>query len=360
MAEYTPNYRLIKPGIEDNYNVADFNGNADIIDEQLRLAAETGKTAEELVQELALVSEKLDAAEKLLRTAVTVLAPAGTAVSMAKDDVSVRGTAGADHEVKLVLPEIGEWQLSYEYAGASYQRAVDVEHYGNMVLAAAPVLEAAPWAYIDRISREGLAAEVFDIGDEKTVSIGGVDYAVVLLGYDHDELATPSGGRTRAGMTFQLKHCLADPCQWHSDSSYEGGWVNSELRVNTLSAVREKLPGELLAVLKPVMKITASPLYSYVAQPQRTKDELFLLSEIEVWGTVHESSPYIWLDQRYEYYRLGKTTRKSVNDDLVTWWLRSPRWDSNVGVQCAVREHVMGGSTISPTNKQYVSFAFCV
>ncbi|MDP4152585.1 MAG: tail fiber protein [Bacillota bacterium] len=35
MADYTTNYNLVKPGQDDFYNVQDFNGNADIIDEQL-------------------------------------------------------------------------------------------------------------------------------------------------------------------------------------------------------------------------------------------------------------------------------------------------------------------------------------
>ena len=190
--------------------------------------------------------------------------------------------------------------------------------------------------------------------------MGGAEYEVVLLGYDHDDLAAPSGGRSKAGMTFQLKHCLAAPHPWHSDEEYTGGWVDSELRVQTLNNVLAGLETELRSVIKPVLKSTPSPLYSYKAAPQVTEDKLFVLSEIEVWGEIFESSPYIRVDQRYEYYRLGFTTRKSVDDDMVSWWLRSPRWNSKIGGGCVVYEHIMSTSTVTSTSSKYVSFAFCV
>ena len=36
MSTNTPNYKLKKPDPSDFYNIADFNGNADIIDAQLK------------------------------------------------------------------------------------------------------------------------------------------------------------------------------------------------------------------------------------------------------------------------------------------------------------------------------------
>lgn len=364
MAEYTENYRLIKPGVDDSYNIADFNANADVIDEQLYLAELTGKTAGELAEELMEVSGRLAVAEELLQPKVQILAPAGTVITMSRGSgqtaVNLTATAGADHEAELVLPNIGEWQMSYSYSGNSYQRTVNIEHHGNTRIVAAPILMDAPWSYIDRISREGLADKAWDVGDEKNVSVNGAEYAAVILDFEHDRLATPSGGRTKAGITFQLKHCLPDACQWHSDENYVDGWAESELRSGTLPGILAAMAEDVRAVIKPVRKITASPKYSYIAEPQETVDEIFVPSEMEVWGKIYDSSPYVVPEEQYEYYRLNNTTRKKVDGELVSWWLRSPRWNYTEGAVCTVREHITETYTVKCIAECYVSFVFCV
>lgn len=57
MADYTENYNLIKPSDEDFYNVSDFNQNAEIVDQSLKILSDALKsTASE--ETLSLVLEK--------------------------------------------------------------------------------------------------------------------------------------------------------------------------------------------------------------------------------------------------------------------------------------------------------------
>ncbi len=360
MAEYTENYQLIKPGAEDFYDVADFNGNADIIDRQLKLASENGETAVALARELSVLSELVGVMAQCLKPKLLVLAPAGTVVSLTRGDTTVSGTADANHQADLVLPEIGEWQMSYVYGGTGYERTVNIDRYGSHILTAAPSLESSPWGYIDRVSREGLAQDTFSIGAEKTITISGVKYTVILIGMEHDDLAAPSGGRTKAGMTFQLKSCLPTKYQWHSDTEYEGGWADCEIRTGLLGSMVSKLGDGLAGVLKTVRKKTPAPGNSSSKLPQVTDDKLFLPSEIEVWGYIYNSSSYRQADEWYEYYRETASTTKYLDGTMVKWWLRSPRWSSSAGYLCIVYENYVSGYIAKGSESNYVSFCFCV
>lgn len=71
MATYTTNYNLKKPADSDFINIADLNGNADIIDEELKkrpVVGEDGKLSDSLLPDLSDTYEEKGAAE----TAVSV------------------------------------------------------------------------------------------------------------------------------------------------------------------------------------------------------------------------------------------------------------------------------------------------
>lgn len=66
MATYTTNYNLKKPADGDFINIADLNGNADIIDEELKkrpVVGEDGKLSDSLLPDLAGTYEEKGAAE---------------------------------------------------------------------------------------------------------------------------------------------------------------------------------------------------------------------------------------------------------------------------------------------------------
>lgn len=66
MATYTTNYNLKKPADSDFINIADLNGNADIIDEELKkrpVIGEDGKLSDSLLPDLSSIYEEEGAAE---------------------------------------------------------------------------------------------------------------------------------------------------------------------------------------------------------------------------------------------------------------------------------------------------------
>lgn len=71
MATYTTNYNLKKPADSDFINIADLNGNADIIDEELKkrpVVGEDGKLPDSLLPDLADTYEEKGAAETEVST----------------------------------------------------------------------------------------------------------------------------------------------------------------------------------------------------------------------------------------------------------------------------------------------------
>ncbi|PWL41419.1 MAG: hypothetical protein DBY45_10420 [Clostridiales bacterium] len=59
MATNTPNYNLKKPAPSDFYNIADFNGNADIIDAQMKVNANAAQNALEIGMDAAVMANRL-------------------------------------------------------------------------------------------------------------------------------------------------------------------------------------------------------------------------------------------------------------------------------------------------------------
>lgn len=71
MATYTTNYNLKKPADSDFINIADLNGNADIIDEELKkrpVVGEDGKLPDSLLPDLADTYEEKGAAKTAVST----------------------------------------------------------------------------------------------------------------------------------------------------------------------------------------------------------------------------------------------------------------------------------------------------
>ena len=94
-------------------------------------------------------------------------------------------------------------------------------------------------------------------------------------------------------------------------------------------AFKNALPAALKSVLKTVTKYTDNTGNSTAASAvTATTDDIFLLAEYEVFGTIargntNESSK----QQQYAYYSAGNSKIKnkhSATGEAASWWLRSP------------------------------------
>ena len=89
---------------------------------------------------------------------------------------------------------------------------------------------------------------------------------------------------------------------------------------------------------------------------QTTNDDLFLLSEIEIFGTTTYS--VAGEGTQYAWYKAGNTRIKKVNGSAYRWWERSPR-SGNTYNFCLVDSS--GNAYNNDAIGSYgVSFGFCV
>ena len=189
------------------------------------------------------------------------------------------------------------------------------------------------------------------IGDQITLALDGTDYAFDVTSQQAYGTNTE---RWQAGMTLQMHDCYATTYKMNSTATNQGGWEFTLMRISTLSSLITKFSEEYQNVIKSVNKKTSAGSKSSTINT--TEDKLFLLSEIEVFGSLTYS--YAGEGEQYAYYKAGNSKIKKVNGSAQYWWERSPAASQtqhfcNVGTSG-------GGDYNNATNTFGVAFAICI
>lgn len=208
------------------------------------------------------------------------------------------------------------------------------------------------WEEIRLISDAGKASEYFSIGDRKAVALNGIAgnlsldhaYYCYIIGIDHNSAKEGANrihfqfGYTAASGGVHIAFIDSDYNDYASygsrfnmnnANSNSGGWANSGMRTTIIPTFKACLPSDLQAVLKTVTKYSdntggGSDIASYVTA---TTDDIFLLSEFEVFGTRrYANSAEKNYQAQYAYYSAGNSKKRyghSFAGSPVFWWLRS-------------------------------------
>ena len=250
----------------------------------------------------------------------------------------------------LIIPSYGTWTVGATISGTFISIDCEIKAVAQHELALIPDLEITSWDAINSASESGIASSTWSVGDKKTVAIDGVNYQVQIIGFDHD--TKTSGGK--AGITFQLVDCLNSTYQMNSSDTNVGGWANCAMRTSTMATLLSKLPSDLQNVIKPVNKLTSAGNQSSTINT--TSDKLFLLSEVEIFGSTTWSKS--GEGSQYAYYKAGNSIAKKVNGSDSAWWERSPLESDGYGF-CYVNSSGTPGTAWARTSYG-VAFAFCV
>lgn len=184
----------------------------------------------------------------------------------------------------------------------------------------------------------------------KDMLINGTNYRIDIIGKNHDDLADGTG---KAPLTFQLHDCYTTPYPMNSSNTNSGGWTNCAMRSTHLPAILALMPVEIQAGIRPVKKLTSAGNKS--GSIVTTSDELFLLSEIEIFGRTTYS--FAGEGTQYAYYKAGNSKVKKLNGSAGSWRERSPR-SSNAAGFCVVTS--AGGAADNRADVSGdVAFAFC-
>jgi len=317
------------------------------------LLKDATKTALELSQSDPTVDDALYAlSQKGSPAEVHVIADNGTQVTMTKGGKTLTAMVSGGEAV-LYPTELGEWTIKYTFDSSQKTKQWKLEVIGIVYVYPFTIgdnLNDTDWADIDICGRLGMAQQFFKVGDSKTVNIGGTNYEVQIIGFNHDDKV--SGGK--AAYSFQLVDCLNQTQQMNTSNTNTGGWNGSAMR-GRMSTYKSQLPAALRNVIKTVKKKSGTGGGSS-SGTQQTNDDLFLLSEIEIFGTTTYS--VAGEGTQYEWYKAGNSRIKKVNGSAYYWWERSPR-SGNTNGFCGVTSS--GGATYDDAYGSFgVSFGFCV
>lgn len=162
----------------------------------------------------------------------------------------------------------------------------------------------------------------------KDMEINGTNYRIDIIGKNHDDYADGSG---KAPLTFQMHDCYDYTRNMNSSNTNSGGWTNCAMRTTHLPAILALMPAEVQSGIQEVQKLTSAGNQSSTIQT--TNDKLFLLSEIEIFGSTKYS--FAGEGTQYAYYKAGNSKVKNVPSGAITWSGRSPH-SSNSTCFCGV------------------------
>lgn len=165
------------------------------------------------------------------------------------------------------------------------------------------------------------------------------DYVYVIIGIEHDDLATPINGKTKAAITIQTERMLYLDTTTEYNSSYDtshecgymnssgtnnGGWEECKRRAWCNTVYKQCLPTYIQNMMKQVKKLTSAGSLSSTIKT--SNDYAFLPSEIEVFGSTSYS--FAGEGKQYQYFKTTANRYKKprYSSDYVSgmWWERSP------------------------------------
>ena len=197
------------------------------------------------------------------------------------------------------------------------------------------------WSDIVFACENNRVPETWNVGDTKAMTIAGKEYQIRVLGKNHD---TYTAGGT-APLTFQIAEVCGSAAM-NATQTNTTGWSGSQMRTVTMPEILAAMPVKdaIKAVNKETLNGTRDGL-------ETTSDKLFLLSEVEVNGSVFFSNNFAE-GKRYEFF----TDVDSMKSN-ATYWLRGPGKNNDFGFT-----QINGSGYMANGSAEYacgVVFGFC-
>lgn len=206
------------------------------------------------------------------------------------------------------------------------------------------------WAQIIDACHKNQVPDTWVVGNSKTMLINGTEYQIDIIGKGHDDYADSSG---KTPLTFQLHDCYADVNRMNSSNTNSGGWTSCAMRSTHLPAILALMPTEVQNGIREVNKLTSAGNQSSTINI--TADKLFLLSEIEIFGSVSYSKS--GEGTQYDYYKAGNSKVKNRNGGAAYWNERSPLKDGST--QFCMASNTGTADYGGASSAAGVAFAFC-
>lgn len=283
---------------------------------------------------------------------ITVTVDSGASVSLQKDGTTIQ-TKTSTGTVVFTVTETGTYTIVATKNGQITSGSVDVVSGTTSYTLALNFLKDNfadnDWTSIIAACHSGSVPSTWVVGNSKTMTINGASYQVDIIGKNHDTYA--AGGT--APLTFQLHDCYADTKAMNRSNTNSGGWASCAMRTTHLPAILSKMPTEVQNGIREVNKLTSAGDQSTTINT--TADKLFLLSEVEIFGSTTNSAA--GEGTQYDYYKAGNSKVKNRNGSAAFWWERSP-YASGSALFCLVNSKGHASSNRA-SGASGVAFGFC-
>ena len=222
-----------------------------------------------------------------------------------------------------------------------------------------PVFNNNSWDDIKLAVNAGKASSYWKVGDRKAVTLNGTvgnksfsntTTYCYILGFDHNisvesngehtihigfGASALSGGAYIAYIDSQCNSSVSSTGYFSMNSSQTniGGWNSCQMKSTICPAFKNALPSDLKSNIRAVTKWQND---GYSTTGQRSSNEIWLLSEMEIFGYALWSE-YTANQLQYDFYK-GVTGwsaaprikyKDTSTSEAVLWWERSAVWKTN-------------------------------
>lgn len=165
--------------------------------------------------------------------------------------------------------------------------------------------------------------DYWSVGDTRNISLDGTNYAFAIIGFNHDDLETPINEKTKAAVSIQMVDLLSTTYKMNDGNTNVGGWESSNLRRTMQSTMIDWFPESFKNIIKNVTKRTSAG--NKGGNVNTTIDNLWIPSEIELFGSASYSYSGAKEGSKYVYYLTNSSRIKKKGANSYYWWTRSPR-----------------------------------
>ena len=213
-----------------------------------------------------------------------------------------------------------------------------------------PVFADNTWEQIIKACQNNTVPDTWEVGDQKAMTIGEEEHMITIIGKYHDV----DYYGDYAPLTLQMQDCLSTKYMMQSTRTNEGGWQASiPYNDDVWDWFMASIPAEVKRGIRYINKYTSAGDQSSTIE--ESNEDIFLLSEVEVFGTTGNS--FAGEGTQYAYYAAGNSKVKNVDGEAANWWLRSP--DKATSTRYC-RVNSSGSAGDYHANTEYgISYAFC-
>ena len=261
---------------------------------------------------------------------ITVTVDSGASVALQKDGATIQ-TKTSTGTVVFTVTETGTYTIVATKDGQTTSGSVNVVSDTTSYTMALSFLKDNfadnDWTSIIAACHSGSVPSTWVVGNSKTMTINGASYQIDIIGKNHDTYT--AGGK--APLTFQMHDCYGETKNMNSSNTNSGGWKNSAMRTTHLPAILALMPTEVQNGIREVSK--KASVGGASSTIETVSDKLFLLSEVEIFGSTTYS--VAGEGTQYDYYKAGNSKVKKRRGYAAEWWDRSP-YASNSAMFCMV------------------------